>query len=481
MKTKIRLWLLVLVCCCGSVSATEQQPQDVPQTDMSQAIYDELQTIRKIQGEAFSLQNRIQEIREQEMDSIRRTQQGRGKSEIGIMAQIEDNTNERFMTGGLTLIAVISLVFGFYTFWYQQQTERHTKNVSITSQLGVLKDLPRHFYRNLVCTATMLWKYRQHGNRNVEWFAAYPSEANMLKLQTLPEEFILNIDAANDSIYAEMHRQKLLFKNYNLEVAVASGHFARKHLTEKSLVNDFDNLLYKPIALVEGVCKLQGMLEVYRQHQWWEENLPCVKKFFVRHGIFKVRPSDKGRFLCDTLYTFVKEHFDKLDLKRINEQGQTDCLNECWQGDPLTACLTYDNGKNGFERSLERLLKLVDWDSVRSYGFITKINKDYVIDRNNFKTYFCKSYREELEKTGTAPDKVEKIINEHKFMVLLEANDTSVLKDKYELGDVVANAIKPYLAFWKQDKWTVKELIYTMLKMDISIELPIIGMIEHEW
>ena len=49
--------------------------------------------------------------------------------------------------------------------------------------------------------------------------------------------------------------------------------------------------------------------------------------------------------------------------------------------------------------------------------------------------------------------------------------------EKYKLYQ---EALKSYLEFWQKDKWTLKDLLYNMLKMDAILELPIIGMIEHE-
>lgn len=56
--------------------------------------------------------------------------------------------------------------------------------------------------------------------------------------------------------------------------------------------------------------------------------------------------------------------------------------------------------------------------------------------------------------------------------------------EKYKLNkledNVYREAVKSYLEFWQKDEWTLKDLLYNMLKMDAVLELPIIGMIEHE-
>ena len=439
MKRKIALWLLMALLSCGVTSATQEKKSERPTTEQ---ILDELKLIRAMQDR----QDSLQKARQADVDSIMQTRQMEGHSEVGIMAQIEDNTNEKFLTGGLTLIAIIGLVFGFFTFWYQQKTERHTKNVSISSQLGVLKDLPRHFYRNLVCTVAMLFKYKHKDNMNSDnSYKSYPSEVNMLKLQTLPEEFILSIDTSDDKIFDEMHEQKLLLKNYNLEVGVASNHFARKTIKESSLKNDFDSLLFKPIYLISRLCNLHIMLK--------------GKGWFTP----KSTPED---YVNEALCTFAMEHFAKWDFDKVKEKFPKEPCNEIFaEKSPIIS--------SSIERGLNQLLKLVENEKSLQFIEVYEMEdgkKKYFINQSKFVNYFMKSKADDMEK-NKKKDFIDDVLNSYDVESLLETHELT--------GKEYESAIRSYLEFWQKDEWEVKDLLYNMLKMDAVLELPIIGMIEH--
>jgi hypothetical protein len=443
MKQKMILWLFIALLSCGATFANNGKE---PVESTGEQILQELKQIRILQDSVLFLQDSLQKARQIDVDSFRMRKHVNGLSEIGIMAQIEDNTNEKFLTGGLTLIAIISLIFGFFTFWYQQQTERHTKNVSVSSQLGVLKDLPRHFYRNLVCTVAMLFKYRHQDNKNTDdSYKAYPSEVNILKLQTLPEEFILSIDTSDDKIFDEMHEQKLLLKNYNLEVSIASNHFARKAIKEKSLMNDFDNLLFKPIFLISKLCNLYIML--------------AGKGWFSS----KATPED---YVNESLCTFAMEHFAKWDFEKVKKGFQNELYKEIYSENSLVI-------SSSIERSLNQLLKLVD--NEKSLQFINveeteNGQKKYFINQGKFVSYFMKSKADVIEKNRKG-----RLVNE-----VLQSDDVDFLMETNDLtGKDYESAIRSYLEFWTKEEWEVKDWLYNMLKMDAVLELPIIGMIEH--
>lgn len=491
MKKRIVLSIIATILCCGMISSKHTEQKNVQKTEENlqfskniSFILEEVKELRRIQDSVFSIQYEMQKKRIEDIDSIRKANAGKGKSEIGIMAQIEDNTNEKFWSSGFTFVAILSFVFGFFTFWFQQKTERHTKNVSVSSQLGVLKDLPRHFYRNMVCTVAMLIKYRHEDNRKGNLFKAYPSEANVMKLQSLPEEFILSIDTAGDDIYKEMHQQKLLIKNYNLEVMVASEHFSRKNIKEESLTNDYDNILYKPIALVRGIHKLYHMLEAYNKHIWWKENVPKLAAWLKKGRIMSEKQADKGEYVCNVITTFVMTHFDKLDFNKIKSDMQKTYFNDINEDKDFKRYIEY-NGKRGIDRSMDDLLKL--YPAEDNIHFLTKkeikgqANTEikHYIDKEKFKKHFFQTY-EKILKESREKNVTEKI-EKHLLSTILNATDTNTLLQIYELkGKGYDTAIESYFSFWLKEEWEVKELLYNILKIDAIIELPIIGMIEHE-
>jgi hypothetical protein len=276
-----------------------------------------------------------------------------------------------------------------------------------------------------------------------------------MKLQTLPEEFILPIDMGTDKVFDEMHEQKLLFKNYNIEVASASEHFSRKHIHEKSLVNDFDNLLFKPIYLITRLCNLYEMLK--NSKEW-----------------------TRDEYVCNVVCTFVMEHFCKLSLGEFKYGMQGKYLQDITKNIDFMEYIRYDMStlydrpggpiySNGIERSTGMLLGL--YKQCKPKRFISEEDGKYVIDSYKFKEYFQKVKKQEI-----IEKKKEDIVED-----VLECNSIEETMRKYGLeGTAYADAIRSYLEFWQKDEWDLKELLYNMLRMNAISELPIIGMIEHE-
>ena len=57
-----------------------------------------------------------------------------------------------------------------------------------------------------------------------------------------------------------MHESNLLFRNYCIEIKVASEHITRSDISQSSLADDFDNLIYKPLFLTHESGKLYALL-----------------------------------------------------------------------------------------------------------------------------------------------------------------------------------------------------------------------------
>lgn len=239
-----------------------------------------------------------------------------------MMSSIEENTRPNNIKDGWNLygwiafivafvslaVAAVSAVIGYWTWKAQKSTEQHTQKAPLEAQLGMLRDIPRHFYRNLACTCAALLKFRHLDNIRDGRRSKYPSEANILKLTTLSDEYILPIDAVDAKVYKEMHEEKLLFKNYNLEVESAAKHFANSRISDDSLKNDYDNLLFKPLFLIAKMYRLQDAIMKSDKSYKLENNVPY------------------------SLFSFVLEHFDKQKLNILveNKNGETRYLGEIW-------------------------------------------------------------------------------------------------------------------------------------------------------
>lgn len=129
----------------------------------------------------------------------------------------------------------------------------------------------------------------------------------MLKLLVLPDDFILPIDASDEKTYCKMHEEKLLFRNYNLEIQTAAEHFANKSIPDSSLQNDYDNLLFKPVFLVTKMFELQDRILVDKSGNPSQENN-----------------------IAYTIYAFIKEHLEKVDFLQLakNSDKELETLNK---------------------------------------------------------------------------------------------------------------------------------------------------------
>ncbi len=202
-------------------------------------------------------------------------------------------------------IAAIALFFAIFTYIAQWKTEKHTKNVPIKDQREKFRDLSRHEYRNLCCALAAAIKFFDSANGKEKNRSTYPSESNLKKLKVQPEDIVLSIDSDVAALIAEM---RLLLRNYNIEIDVASQHLSRKSISDASLVRDFDNLLFKPLFLVKSAYRLE---------------LALVNR---NTSFFKRQRLTEEDLLTRTVITIVTEHFRKItrSLPRyINEKDYT--------------------------------------------------------------------------------------------------------------------------------------------------------------
>lgn len=390
------------------------------------------------------------------------------------LAKIEKNTYVDFVKDGWTLFAIISFLFGVLTWLSQRKTEKHTQNVSISAQMGRLDDLPRHFYRNLVCTISMLLKYRDEKNKDKEFYTKYPSEANMLKLQTLPETFFLDIDAINDDIFKLMHERKLLLRNYNLEVAVATEHFSRKDITEESIVNDIDNILFKPLYLIREMFKLREALEEQRSfsRRVRAEIKKTYKKFTSQQDNDNRNQQKEDSIylenILNVVYSFTKEHFDKLKgFEALKTKEQYDMYQDIIGDKNFDKYITCGD-KKGIERCYNLLFakerKIKDSEHTEIFKWQ---DEKCMIDKKAFIDYFF--------------SRIVEGKNDHPLGVI-QAHDNEELFKIFNITDDSRKAcVALYFDFWNsnEQQWEVKSFIYHMLKMDAVLEMPIIGMIKH--
>lgn len=382
---------------------------------------------------------------------------------------IED-ISKNFLDDGFNLLGVIgfflglaSLYFAKVTFDAQRQTELHTTNAPKSAQIGKLKDLSRHFYRNLVCTCAITLKYLDNSNKNNGIRINYPSESNVLKLKTLPDEIIYDIDEEEKS-YAIRHEFKLLLRNFNTEVDVASEHFSRINISDDAISQDIDNIIFKQLFLL---CRSYDIL------------LSLDKVSFPEA-------------VADSLHIILKEHFTKLkENKIIDKENQFMCH--------VNRILNDTNKLNKFKESIDPKGSLY-----RSYDIIPGLMADYYSDKNRDgekRDFDQILFAEETDKNGKK--KIEIIVDRQKFVdsIRNEGNDKSrMLADfidkissitEFEkfrevfynegLGEKdyknVYEDIYGYFKFISQDKWMFRDLLLVIVTMDCTLETKKVGMV----
>lgn len=153
------------------------------------------------------------------------------------------------------LISFIALRYTIFTYKAQQRTEEHsartqgnTQRISLQAQKGLLEDLVRHLYRNLVVTYAIKSKMNHFGYDKV-----YPSEEHLIKLKVPVQNIHLEAFYSDDMHYKKINELYLQLRNYNEEIGVALKHFCDPRMVESVKERDFSTLIFKPGFLTEKI------------------------------------------------------------------------------------------------------------------------------------------------------------------------------------------------------------------------------------
>lgn len=183
----------------------------------------------------------------------------------------QNTTFEFWWDGFNILIAVIALLFSFFTYLSQKNTSDNTQKISQDTQRNLLLDLVRHLYRNLVITYTIKTKLEDIG------FEGYPSEEHLVKLKIPMENMHLEAFYGNGKKYEVMHNLYLNLRNYNYEIDTALMHFKDKSISVETKQRDLKTLLLKPSFLTKRI-----LITIY---ELWE--LKRVSDDFNKDGYDK--------------------------------------------------------------------------------------------------------------------------------------------------------------------------------------------------
>ena len=418
------------------------------------AIVRELKEIKAIQDSTYQQRLRAAEKRMHEAEVRRGESQDYELSEYGVMSNIEKNTKYSFWGDDVNIIglaaivlSIVSLVVSWRTLNAQKKTEEHTKRAPISVQKGKLEDLPRHFYRNLVCTCSQIFLFNDKSNKDSSGRRiCYPSESNVMKLQTLPDDIILPIDAGNAEVYKSMHELRLLFRNYSQEVAVAAEHLSMANITDKSLYQDFDNLLFKPMFLTYKTFDFESCLDGKDS------------------GSHKVFLYDRARI------AMVREHFTKLkdNALILLDRTRLDYLSRLLANG--FCGLTSLDHKGAINRSMASFFY-----EPNQKDTLATVYKDTIVNEKSwngtnkatFTTDIC-----QIESKDGLSSLFTKYVTGFEEKVQSDSKTVAMVEELY-------NILKAYFDFLKADVWEFKTLFYYMLAIDTAIETTKTGMVNY--
>lgn len=384
---------------------------------------------------------------------------------------IED-ISKNFLDDGFNLLGVIgfflglaSLYFAKVTFDAQRQTELHTTNAPKSAQIGKLKDLSRHFYRNLVCACAMTLKYFDDSNRKDGSRVNYPSESNVLKLKTLPDEIIYDIDEEEKS-YAIRHEFKLLLRNFNTEVDVAAEHFSRAKISDEAIFQDIDNLIFKQLFLLSRSYDILLSLD--------KVSLP--------------------RAVADSLHMILKEHFTKLKGNKVidKENNFAGYVNRILNDrNKLDRFMESIDPKGSLYRSYDKIPGLLSdyysdkdgsgFGEKRDFNEISFLeNKDrsgknkidIIVDRQGFIDSIREEGNGKLNALADFIGRVSTITTLEEFKAVFEKEGL----EEEDYNHAYEN-ISGYFMFINQEKWRFRDLLLVIVLMDCVLETKNIGMV----
>lgn len=374
-----------------------------------------------------------------------------------------------------TVLALFSLWYTFRAYRSQSLTESNTRNVSIEEQKNRFEDLARHEYRNLVVVLSTAVKYFSKTNQSGGQRMEYPSESHILKLQAAPEDFVLDIGPQIAAIASEM---RLLLRNYNIEIGVAHNHLLRRTINSGVIEADYDNLIFKPLFLVSKSCRMDSMLSNVVAN-------PCFSIVKEEEGVEKSHKdnklSPKDSFLLRSLELMLTEHLSKLPkaLKELIDKMDKWKETTDKHGKYLSYFKTLKK-TDGFELecdhtdALKRSFGNAYGTLVEKFGKDGKDGKDTKDGKGGKNEKDSKILNCKWNYKSGENSEIEKEINS----VLKNLPDLKKISPKdFEWLEAYKNMLQTIM---NKDEFDLMQFFPLMLKMDILVELPKIGMVNYE-
>lgn len=160
--------VVVLTLCSNCVLAAQTEGSNLEYVQRDSMVQNIQTSTRQNKGRTPQrLLNQQMDILQSGIDSVQRGINNIVNNIDETTMQIQSNTS--FDTKARVawwvaivafVVSVFSMIYAILTYYAQKNTELHTTNAPISVQQWKLMDLPRHFYRNLVCTCSLILKFR---------------------------------------------------------------------------------------------------------------------------------------------------------------------------------------------------------------------------------------------------------------------------------------------------------------------------------
>lgn len=220
---------------------------------------------------------------------------------------------------------VLALIPTWQTFKAQKIVAENTQLLNINAQYGMMLDLVRHLYRNLVVMWAIANKMKASN------YSSYPSEIHLTKAKISLENIHLELFLGIEEKYSAVNELLLKLRNYNYELDIAMKHFAQKELKSEVKVHDINTLLFKPGFLADNIvktitliypekrdCIIQDILNLIDKSHINNiaDNKNCAKwdKEYTRYD------NPKNKFLTQ-IFALNKEHFTEI----LNQDAEIEC------------------------------------------------------------------------------------------------------------------------------------------------------------
>lgn len=346
-----------------------------------------------------------------------------------------------------TVLALFSLWYTFLAYRSQSLTESNTRNVPIEDQVNMFKGFARHEYRNLVVVMATAVKFFSKENQSNGHRIAYPSENHLLKLQAGPEDFVLNIDS---KIAARVSEMRILQRNFNIDVEVACKHLQRATINSDVLYRDYDNLIFRPFYMLRKTCEIEAkmMLPQVKNKSQKEKGDEYIKELAYR-----------------SIDMMVIEHLLRLPYFLKEFLYELHC---CMNSANVKEQTKYFQYLELFANDKDVFLECDKFATLqRSFRFLFRINRKEdggykpLLHTCNFDHYMPKYF---------AFFPIDEIL--HILPELERINPKNF--DWLKLYKVTLHAIRG------KEEIDFQSFFPLMLKMDILVELPKIGMVNYE-